>query len=62
MTSLSEPPIRVFHSDGFWRVDYGSYIDGFHATRADAVTAATIAATREQRVLRLDERRGRRGQ
>ena len=54
VTSLSEPPIRVFHDDEYWRVDYGSYIGGFHATRAEAVATATEAATREQRKLEIE--------
>jgi hypothetical protein len=51
VTPIAEPPIRVFHDGEYWRVDYGSYTDGFHATRAEAVTAATAAATREHREL-----------
>jgi methionine aminopeptidase len=54
MTSLSEPPIRVFHDGEYWRVDYGSYIDGFHATRAAATATATQAATREHRKLEIE--------
>ena len=54
LKSASEPPIRVFQSDGFWRVDYGSYIDGFHATRTEAVAKATAAAAREHRELTID--------
>jgi hypothetical protein len=51
---ISDPPIRVFLSDGYWRVDYGSYMDGFHATRAEAVATATVAATREHRKLEVE--------
>jgi hypothetical protein len=51
---ISEPPIRVFLSDPYWRVDYGSYIDGFHATRAEAMAAATAAATKEHRKLEIE--------
>ena len=36
-----DPPIRVFHDGEYWRVDYGSYADGFHATRVEAVAEAT---------------------
>jgi len=54
MTSLSEPPIRVFHDGEYWRVDYGSYIDGFHTTRAEATATATEAATREDRTLEIE--------
>ncbi|MHB8696061.1 MAG: hypothetical protein ACYDHH_33025, partial [Solirubrobacteraceae bacterium] len=41
---ISDPPIRVFFSDGYWRIDYGSYTDGFHAPRAEAIATATAAA------------------
>jgi hypothetical protein len=51
---ISDPPIRVFLSGGYWRVDYASYTDGFHATRAEAVASATVAAAREHRKLEVD--------
>ena len=54
MTSLSEPPIRVFHDGEYWRVDYGSYADGFHATRDEALAVATAAAAREHRELETE--------
>ena len=47
-------PIRVFLSDGDRRVDYGSYTDGFHATRAEAIATATVAAAREHRKLEIE--------
>ena len=49
-----DPPIRVFHDGEYWRVDYGSYADGFYATRAEAVAEATVAATREHRKLETE--------
>ena len=52
--SVSEPPIRVFQDGKYWRVDYGSYMDGFHATRAEATATATKAATREHRTLEIE--------
>ena len=52
--AVSDPPIRVFHDGGYWRVDYGSYVDGFHATRAEATAKATVAATREHRELEIE--------
>ena len=52
--SDSDPPIRVFHDGEYWRVDYGSYMDGFHATRAEATAKATVAATREHRELEIE--------
>jgi hypothetical protein len=51
---VSDPPIRVFHDGKYWRVDYGSYMDGFYATRAEATGKATVAATREHRELTID--------
>jgi hypothetical protein len=51
---ISDPPIRVFLSDGSWRVDYGSYIDSFHATRAEAIATATVAATKEHRKVEIE--------
>jgi hypothetical protein len=54
VTPISEPAIRVFHDREHWRVDYGSYMDGFHATRAEAVAAATTAAAREHRELEIE--------
>jgi len=54
MKSVSDSPIRVFHDGEYWRVDYGSYMDGFHATRAEATANATLAATREHRELEIE--------
>ena len=58
MMLISDPPIRVFLSDGYWRVDYGSYTDGFHATRAEALATARAAAAREHRTLEIEAPRG----
>jgi hypothetical protein len=52
--SIEDPPIRVFFRDDYWRVDYGSYVDGFHETRAEAVEMASAAAAREQRTLEIE--------
>jgi hypothetical protein len=52
---VRDPPIRVFLSHGYWRVDYGSYVDGFHTTRAEAITAGTAAAALEHRKLEIEE-------
>ena len=54
MKSVSDPLIRVFHDGEYWRVDYGSYMDGFYATRAEAKAKATAAATREHRELEIE--------
>ena len=47
-------PIRVFLGDGYWRVDYGSYTDGFHPTRAEAIAVAMRAAASEHRELEIE--------
>ena len=47
-------PIRVFHSDGKWLVDYGSYAHGFHLTREAAIHAAAAAARSEHRGLLVE--------
>ena len=54
---VSDPPIRVFHDGEYWRVDYGSYADGFYPTRVEAVAEATRAATREHRKLQTEATR-----
>jgi hypothetical protein len=54
MAKSVSAPIRVFHAGDYWRVDYGSYIDGFYATRAEAIATATAAATREDRDLKIE--------
>ena len=51
---VSDPPIRVFRSGEYWRVNYGSYTDGFHMTRAEAISTATAAAAREHRKLEIE--------
>lgn len=52
---ISDQPIRVFPSDGYWCVDYGGYmVDGVYATLAEAITTATVAATREHRKLQIE--------
>ena len=50
----SDPPIRVFLSGEYWRVDYGSYTDGFYATRVEAIATATAAAAHEHRALEIE--------
>ena len=54
VTPSPDPPIRVFFSDGYWRVAYGSYMDGFHAIRAEAIAVATRAAASEHRELEIE--------
>ena len=47
-------PIRVHARDGRWLVNYGSYIQGYYDTRAEAIKVATAAAFIEQRELTID--------
>jgi hypothetical protein len=44
-------PIRVFSKDGAWVVDYGSYVNGRHLSRNEAIETATRAAQIESREL-----------
>ena len=52
--SAETDPVRVFPRDGKWLVDYGSYAHGYHATRREAVEAATRAAHDEHRELTIE--------
>jgi hypothetical protein len=47
-------PIRVHARDGRWLVDYGSYVQGYCATRAEAIEVATAAAFVEGRELTIE--------
>jgi hypothetical protein len=47
-----DPPLRVFLSASYWRVDDGSYVDGGDATRAEAL--ATAATARQHRKLEIE--------
>ena len=47
-------PIRVFRENGQWLVDYGSYANGFHATREAAIQTASAAARSERRELVIE--------
>jgi hypothetical protein len=51
---ISDQPIRVFRAGGYWRVDYASYTDSFHATRGEAIATATAAAASENRKLEIE--------
>jgi hypothetical protein len=48
--------IRVFSEDGKWVVDYGSYANGYHATRSEAIQVAKRAARDEDRKIVVDEK------
>jgi hypothetical protein len=47
-------PICVHPRGGRWLVNYGSYIQGYHDTRAEAIEVATAAAFVEQRELTIE--------
>jgi hypothetical protein len=47
-------PIRVHPRDGRWLVNYGSYIQGYHDIRAEAIEVARAAAFVEQRELTIE--------
>ena len=55
LTQAEMLPIRV-HSDekGRWLVDYGSYAQGYHATRREAIEEAARAAYAERRALTVE--------
>jgi hypothetical protein len=46
-------PICVHPRDGNWLVDYGSYVQGYYETRAEAIEVAKAAAVVEQRELTI---------
>ena len=47
-------PIRVFAEHGKWLIDYGSYVHGSYATRAEAIETAKVAAQAERRELVIE--------
>jgi hypothetical protein len=47
-------PIRVHPRGGRWLVNYGSYVQGYHETRAEAIEVATAAALVEGRELTIE--------
>jgi hypothetical protein len=53
-TAAERRPIRVHRTDLGWQVDYGSYVQGYHASRDAAIEEATQAARREGRGLSVD--------
>jgi hypothetical protein len=54
-TVAGATPIRVHRKDGGWQVDYGSYVQGYHAGREEAIEQATTAAARENRKLIIED-------
>ncbi len=49
LTDSELEPIRVHAEGGPWLVDYGSYVQGHHGSREEAIGAATTAVLRENR-------------
>jgi hypothetical protein len=57
LTDAELEPIRVHTKGGAWQIDYGSYVQGYHDTREDAIATALTAATRENRELSIERPR-----
>ena len=53
LTDAELKPIRVHAEGGTWRVDYGSYVQGHHDSREEAIEAALAAAVWENRELTI---------
>jgi hypothetical protein len=47
-------PIAVHTRGGRWLVNYGSYVQGYYETRAEATEVATAAARAEGRELTIE--------
>ena len=54
-TPAEREPIRVHEEAGSWQVDYGSYAQGYHDSRQEAIEEATVAAAREHRELTIED-------
>ena len=57
LTLAETKPIRVHREAGTWQVDYGSYVQGYHGSRGEAIETATAAAERENRELTIERPR-----
>jgi hypothetical protein len=57
LTGPELDPIRVHQDAGGWQVDYGSYVQGYHRSRGEAIEAAAVAAERENRGLTIERPR-----
>jgi hypothetical protein len=55
LTLVETEPIRVHQEDGGWQVDYGSYAQGYHRSREEAIEKATTDAARENRELTIED-------
>jgi hypothetical protein len=56
LTGAELEPIRVHTEGGTWLVDYGSYVQGHHGSREDAIEAA-LTAVWENRELSIERPR-----
>jgi hypothetical protein len=54
LTDAELKPIRVYTADSTWRVDYGSYVQGHHSSREEAIDEAITAAAWENRELTIE--------
>ena len=58
LTDAELLPIRVHTEDGCcWQVDYGSYVQGYHDSREEAIVEALAAAVWENRELTIERPR-----
>jgi hypothetical protein len=57
LTDAELKPIRVHKKRGSWQVDYGSYAQGYHASREEAIEAAMTHAVYENRELTIERPR-----
>lgn len=58
LTDAEILPIRVHTQDGrCWQVDYGSYAQGYHGSREEAIGRAMAAAVYENRELTIERPR-----
>jgi hypothetical protein len=58
LTDAELLPIRVHTDDGScWQVDYGSYVQGYHDSREEAIVEALAAAVWENRELTIERPR-----
>jgi hypothetical protein len=57
LTDAELKPIRVQKRRGTWQVDYGSYAQGYHASREEAISAAMTHALYENRELTIERPR-----
>jgi len=55
LTRVEAEPIRVHQGDGGWQVDYGSYAQGYHRSREEAIEKATTDAAQENRELTIED-------